>query len=44
VGDCEVHVLNELNVTITGVGIVYYKGNPTINSSVTGMGQFIDSN
>lgn len=44
VGDCKVHVLNELTVTITGVGNVYYKGTPSITSSVTGLGQLINAN
>ncbi len=30
VGNCEVRVKNTLNVTITGVGSVYYKGHPPI--------------
>lgn len=44
VGNCEVWILNNLDVTITGVGNIYYKGNPTITSSITGMGQLIDAN
>lgn len=44
VGNCEVHVLNDLTVEITGVGNVSYKGNPTINSTITGLGQLIDAN
>lgn len=44
VGDAEVFVVNELNVTITGAGKVYYKGNPTINSNITGTGSIVDSN
>jgi hypothetical protein len=44
VGDCEVFVLDNLDVTITGVGNVYYKGNPTISSSITGLGQLINAN
>ena len=44
VGDCKVHVLDELTVTITGVGNVYYKGTPSITSSVTGLGQLINAN
>jgi hypothetical protein len=30
-GDCKVFVIDELNVTIAGVGYVYYKENPAIN-------------
>jgi len=44
VGDCKVYVLNELNVTIAGVGYVYYKGNPSINSKITGVGNLINDN
>ena len=44
VGNCEVYVLDELTVTISGVGNVYYKGNPTINSTITGLGQLINAN
>jgi hypothetical protein len=44
VGNCEVYVLNELTVTISGVGNIYYKGNPVIISSVTGLGQLVNSN
>ena len=44
VGDVEVFVNDELNVVITGSGIVYYKGNPIINSNITGTGSVVDSN
>ena len=44
VGDTEVFVNNELNVTITGTGSVYYKGSPSITSSITGVGSVIDAN
>lgn len=44
VGDCEVHVIDELTVILSGVGNIYYKGNPTINSTITGTGQLINSN
>jgi len=44
IGDCEVNVIHILNVTISGVGNVYYKGNPTITSNITGLGQLIDVN
>ena len=37
--------INEsLNVTITGVGSVYFKGNPTISSTITGLGKLVDDN
>jgi len=44
VGDCEVYVIDELNVTIAGVGKVYNKGNPSVNSTITGLGQLINAN
>jgi len=44
VGDAEVFVNDELNVTITGTGTVFYKGNPVINSNITGTGSVIDAN
>lgn len=44
VGDCEVHVKNEMIVTIFGVGNVYWKGHPDISSSISGVGALIDAN
>lgn len=44
VGNCEIFVLDNLNVTITGVGNVYYKGDPDIHSNVTGLGRLVDAN
>jgi len=44
VGDGEVFVNNELNVTITGDGTVFYKGNPTITSTITGNGNVVNAN
>lgn len=44
VGDCKVNVRDELNVTISGVGTVYYRGNPAITQSVTGMGNLVNDN
>jgi hypothetical protein len=32
------------DVTISGVGNVYYKGSPEINQTVTGLGSVINSN
>ncbi|MCF8304680.1 MAG: DUF2807 domain-containing protein [Bacteroidales bacterium] len=43
-GDCEVNVSQELAVDISGSGNVYYKGNPSINTSITGTGELIDAN
>lgn len=44
VGSCEVYVMNKLNVTISGIGNVFYKGSPEISSSLTGLGKLIDAN
>jgi hypothetical protein len=44
VGDCKVFVIDELNVKIAGVGYVYYKGDPAINSTITGVGRLINDN
>jgi hypothetical protein len=44
VGDCKVFVIDELNVKIAGVGYVYYKGDPAINSTITGVGKLINAN
>ena len=44
VADCEVHVRNEMIVTIIGVGKVYWKGHPDITSSISGVGALIDAN
>jgi hypothetical protein len=44
VGDCEVFVKNKLDISILGVGDVYWKGNPDIASSISGVGNLIDAN
>ena len=44
VGNCEVTANKSLAVTISGSGTVYYKGNPTIESDITGIGEVIDDN
>ncbi len=44
VGDAEVFVNDELNVTITGNGSVFYLGTPIVNSIITGTGSVIDAN
>jgi hypothetical protein len=44
VGNCKVFVRNLLSGALSGVGNVYYKGNPAINLNVTGVGRLIDSN
>ena len=44
VGDCKVYVRDELNVTIIGVGSIYYKGNPSISPDLKGIGKLINDN
>lgn len=40
-GHCKVNVMDTLNVTLTGSGNVYYKGNPVTNITDTGSGSVI---
>ena len=40
-GDCAVHVKNKLKVHISGVGDIKYKGQPTIEKKITGVGELI---
>ncbi|HCY41654.1 MAG TPA: hypothetical protein DHV48_09915 [Prolixibacteraceae bacterium] len=40
-GNVSLHVTDKLNVTIPGVGVVYYSGMPNIQQNVTGIGQVI---
>jgi len=44
VGNIEVFVNDELNVTTSGSGSVFYKGNPSITSIITGTGGVVDAN
>ena len=44
VGDSQVTVSDLLDVTISGSGTVFYRGNPQIVSSISGNGEIIDSN
>jgi hypothetical protein len=43
-GDCEVSVETRLDATIIGNGNVYYKGNPSINTNISGSGSVIQMN
>ena len=43
-GECEIHVLNELNINFSGSGKVCYKGTPAINSNVSGVGEISSCN
>jgi hypothetical protein len=44
VGGSEVYVEDYLNVTINGVGSVYYRGAPVIEANIIGSGQLRDAN
>jgi hypothetical protein len=44
VGDCYVHVIKTLEVDISGIGNVYYRGQSEITSLVTGVGNLINDN
>ncbi|EAY31965.1 head GIN domain-containing protein [Microscilla marina] len=37
-GNCEVHVTQELDATISGSGNINYKGNPSIRKDISGVG------
>jgi hypothetical protein len=43
-GDCFVKVNSLLEVDITGLGNVYYRGNPVISCSESGLGSLINDN
>lgn len=43
-GSSSVHAIDELKVNIDGSSNVYYQGFPTIQSSISGSGQLINSN
>ncbi|HYG40104.1 MAG TPA: head GIN domain-containing protein [Cytophagales bacterium] len=42
--DCSVFVVDHLQVKISGVGKVYYKGNPEIDQEISGVGKVISKN
>jgi len=44
VGNAHVYAEDYLDVTIGGTGSLFYKGNPTVQQTVTGSGQVIDAN
>ena len=44
VGNVEVTVFKELNVTINGSGNVFYKGMPTVTVDISGSGNVMDAN
>ncbi len=37
-GNCQVHVLDNLDIVISGVGNILYRGKPTVNTDVSGVG------
>ena len=43
-GDCEVSVETKLDVSIIGSGSVYYKGNPSVITNISGSGSVIHVN
>ncbi|MCB9284555.1 MAG: DUF2807 domain-containing protein [Lewinellaceae bacterium] len=43
-GNCKVSVIDHLDVSISGTGKVYYKGNPTINQQISGLGSLVHVN
>ncbi|MFH1700018.1 MAG: head GIN domain-containing protein [Candidatus Zixiibacteriota bacterium] len=44
VGNIELYADDYLNGVLSGVGTIYYKGQPSINLTVTGSGSLIDAN
>lgn len=44
VGNIEVNVVEDLRGELSGVGHIYYKGNPEINIQQSGVGTVIDAN
>lgn len=44
VGNAEVYVNDSLNVIISGIGSLLYRGDPTIVQTISGSGQVIDAN
>ena len=43
-GSCEVNVDKNLDVYISGVGDVFYRGTPLVTTDVSGVGNVVDSN
>lgn len=44
IGDCEVAPTQTLDVTVAGMGDVFYRGTPKITATLTGMGKLIPVN
>jgi hypothetical protein len=44
VGNCNIHAIDILDVTISGVGNVFYKGSPSISSKISGVGSLTKMN
>lgn len=43
-GNCEVMAQDNLDVTIVGAGVVFYKGTPIITQNISGLGGLVDAN
>lgn len=43
-GECRITTANQMEVIIEGSGSVYYKGQPVIESDITGSGTIVDAN
>ncbi len=43
-GNAEVYAEETLDVTLSGAGSVYYKGNPDITQTIQGVGSVVDAN
>ncbi len=43
-GNVSLHVTDNLNVAIQGLGVVYYSGMPVVQKTISGQGQIIEKN
>jgi hypothetical protein len=43
-GNVSLHVTDNLDVTIQGIGVVYYSGSPQIQSKISGKGKIVEQN
>jgi hypothetical protein len=43
-GKSQVNVKNTLDVSVSGMGDVFFKGRPTITKNITGQGKLVDAN
>jgi len=42
--NCYVNVVTSLEVTVSGIGYIFYRGDPVISSSISGIGNVMDDN